>query len=230
MSRAGRGDEAAKVNQRLRNNRPAQLIGRSRSDMRARIAHLAARIMAEDGIEDYALAKKKAARQAGVADTRQLPGNDEIDKALRAYREIYHAADHHAQLADLREIAVRAMIHLQQFNPYLVGNVLSGIAGKYAGIQLQLFTDDIKAVELFLIDIGADYEANQTSLYSGETRVTVPLFAIDDDGVEIEIAVLSARDERLPLKTSLAGKAIERARLSVVEELMSQMQCEIINK
>ena len=36
-----------------------------RNDTRSRIAHLAARLMAEDGIEDYALAKRKAARQAG---------------------------------------------------------------------------------------------------------------------------------------------------------------------
>jgi len=195
---------------------------RSRNDTRARIAHLAARIMAEDGVEDYGLAKKKAARQAGVGDTRQLPGNDEIDVALRAYRDIYQADHHREQLAELREIAVRAMTELQRFNPHLVGNVLSGVAGKYAGIQLQLFTDDIKAVELFLIDLGADYEADQTSLYSGDTRITVPLFTVDDDGIEIEIAVLSPRDARLPLKTSPAGKTIERAKLSAVEELLAE--------
>jgi hypothetical protein len=36
---------------------------RTRNDMRSRIAHIAARLMAEDGIEDHALAKRKAARQ-----------------------------------------------------------------------------------------------------------------------------------------------------------------------
>jgi hypothetical protein len=122
----------------------------------------------------------------------------------------------------LREIAVRAMIEFEKFNPHLIGNVLSGIAGKYAGIQLQLFTDDIKAVELYLIDLGADYDVSQTQLYSGDTRITVPLFLIDDDGIEIEIAVLSPRDARVPLKTSLAGKAIERAKLATVEELLAQ--------
>jgi hypothetical protein len=194
-----------------------------RNDARAQIAYLAARIMAEDGVEDYGLAKKKAARQAGVGDARHLPGNDEIDAALREYRDIYQADDHRAQLIELREIAVRAMTELDRFNPHLIGNVLSGVAGKYAGIQLQLFTDDIKAVELFLIDIGADYEADQTSLFSGDTRITVPLFTIDDDGIEIEIAVLSPRDARVPLKTSPAGKTIERAKLAAVEELLASM-------
>lgn len=178
--------------------------------------------MAEDGIEDHGLAKKKAARQAGIADTHPLPGNDEIDEALKLYRDIYHADDHRAQLTELREIAVRAMVEFEAFNPHLTGGVLSGIAGKYAGIQLQLFTDDAKTVELFLIDHGIDYQAGQTSLYSGETRITVPLYTLNDDGAEIEIVVLSARDARMPLKTSPAGKTIERAKLVAVEELLSQ--------
>ncbi len=195
---------------------------RARHDTRRRIAHLAARIMAEDGIEDHGLAKKKAARQAGVTDTQQLPGNDEIDEALKRYREIYQADDHRARLSELREMAVSAMIELEKFNPYLTGAVLSGNAGKYAGIQLQLFTDDAKAVELFLIDRGIEYGAGQTSLYSGETRITVPQFTLSEDDAEIEITVLSLRDARVPLKTSLAGKAIERAKPAAVEELLSQ--------
>lgn len=197
--------------------------GSERNDTRAQIAYLAARIMAEDGIEDHGLAKKKAARQAGVSDSHQLPGNDEIDEALRAYRGIYQADDHPAQLAQLREIAVRAMSELEAFNPHLVGSVLNGNAGKYAGIELQLFADDAKAVELFLMEGGIEYEAGQTSLYSGETRITVPVFTVNDDGAEIELVVLSPREARTPLKTSLAGKTIERAKLAAVEELLADM-------
>jgi hypothetical protein len=193
-----------------------------RNDERSRIAHLAARIMAEDGVEDYALAKKKAARQAGVADTRHLPGNDEIDDALKSYQQTFHADDQRDRLQALREKAVHAMQELAEFNPYLCGSVLSGSAGKYADINLQLFTDDAKAVELFLIGRGIDYKPGQTSLYSGEARITVPLFTLNDKGTDIEIAVLSPRDTRMPLKTSLAGKAIERAKLAAVEELLLQ--------
>ena len=196
--------------------------GPARNDARAQIAYLAARIMAEDGIEDHGLAKKKAARQAGIADTRQLPGNDEIDEALRVYREIYHADDHRTQLTELREIAVRVMAELEAFNPYLTGGVLNGNAGKYAGIELQLFTDDAKAVEMFLIDRGIDYQAGQANLYSGDACITVPLFTLNEDGAEIEITVLSPHHARLPLKTSLAGRAIERAKLAAVEELLAK--------
>lgn len=193
----------------------------SRNDERARIAHLAARIMAEDGVEDYALAKRKAARQAGVPDMRQLPGNDEIEEALRTYRQIYESDTQRLRLQMLREKAVRVMRQFVVFNPYLTGSVLSGNAGKYADINLQLFTDDAKAVEMYLLDHNIEYKAAQRTLYCGEERVIVPSFIINDDGTEIEIDVFSPREARAPLKTSPAGKAIERAKLTAVEALLT---------
>ena len=56
---------------------------------RARIAAAAARLMAEDGIDDFALAKRKAAKQLGVEASQALPGNDEIEAELRAYLALY---------------------------------------------------------------------------------------------------------------------------------------------
>lgn len=193
-----------------------------RNETRGRIAHLAARLMAEDGIEDYALAKRKAARQAGTPDARELPTNEEIDTALKLYRQIYQADTHRERLHALRITAVRAMQEMAQFHPYLTGSVLNGNAGKYADINLQLFTDNAKAVELFLIDRGIPYRAAQSRLYSGEELQTVPVFTISDDGVEIEITVLSSRALRLPLRTSAEGKPIERAKLQIVEDLLTQ--------
>ncbi|MGH8623099.1 MAG: UDP-N-acetylmuramate--alanine ligase, partial [Burkholderiales bacterium] len=147
-----------------------------RNDHRSRIAYLAARLMAEDGIEDYALAKRKAARQAGAPETRELPANDEIDEALRAYQQIYHRGEHRDRLRALREAAVRAMRDLARFNPHLTGSVLNGNAGRYADINLQLFTDNEKAVELYLIDRGIPYRTTQARLYSGEDMRTVPVY------------------------------------------------------
>ncbi len=193
-----------------------------RNDRRSQIAHLAARLMAEDGIEDYALAKRKAARQSGTPDTRELPTNDEIDLALREYQQIYHPDEHRDRLRELRSIAVRAMRELAHFNPYLTGSVLNGNAGKYADINLQLFTDNEKAVELYLIDRGIPYRAAQARLYvSGEPR-TVPVYNISDEGADIEITVLTTRELRGPVKTSPEGKAIERAKLQAVEDLLAQ--------
>jgi hypothetical protein len=193
-----------------------------RNDRRSHIAHLAARLMAEDGIEDYALAKRKAARQAGTPDTRELPANEEIDAALRTYQQIYHHEEHRDRLRALRERALRAMRQLAQFNPHLTGSVLNGIAGKYADIKLQLFTDSAKAVELYLIDRGIPYRTAQSRLYCGAEPLTAPVYTVNDDGTEIEITVLSPRELRGSLRTSLEGKSIERAKLPAVEQMLEQ--------
>lgn len=193
-----------------------------RNDTRSRIAHLAARLMAEDGVEDYALAKRKAARQAGIPDTRELPTNDEIADALRLYNEIYHGGEHRDRLRELREKAVEAMRELAPFQPYLTGSVLNGNAGKYADINLHLFTDNEKAVELHLIDRDIPYKATQVRLYAGEMPLTAPVYTLNDEGIEIQLTVLTPRELRVPVRTSLEGKAIERAKLSAVEQLLNE--------
>jgi hypothetical protein len=192
-----------------------------RNDQRSTIAYLAARLMAEDGIEDYALAKRKAARQAGMPDTRELPNNDEIDAALRAYQQIYYPDVHRDRLRALRELAAHAMRQLTDFSPHLTGSVLSGNAGKYADINLQLFTDNVKAVELYLMNRGVPYRISQSRLYRGPDALIVPVYTVEDDGVEIELTVLSLRELRGTLKTSPEGKGIERAKLAAVEQLLS---------
>jgi len=192
-----------------------------RNDRRSRIAYLAARLMAEDGIEDYALAKRKAARQAGMPETRELPTNEEVEEAFRTYQQIYHHEEHRNRLRVLRETAVRAMRELARFNPQLTGSVLSGNAGKYADVNLQLFTDNEKAVELYLIDRRIPYKSAQSRLYSGEEMRTVPVYTLSDHGTDIELTVLSPLDLRSPLRTSPEGKNIERAKLPAVEQLVA---------
>lgn len=195
---------------------------RTRNDTRSRIAHLAARLMAEDGIEDRALAKRKAARQAGVTASRQLPTNEEVDAALRIYQQLYHNHEHRLRLKQLRERALAAMRELEQFNPYLTGSVLSGSAGKYADINLQLFTDNAKGVEHYLIDRGIPYKTAQSRIYCGESLCTMPVYTLYDKGIDIQITVLSTRDLRLPLRTSPGGKTMERAKTQAVEALLAQ--------
>src|SRR5580765_7616973 len=138
------------------------------TDMRARIAAAAARLMAEDGIDDFALAKRKAARQLGALDTQSLPRNDEIEAELRAYRALYQADEHPQLIGELRRIALEAMQALERFNPYLTGPVLKGIAGPYAEIELQLFPDSTKDVEIFLLDRNITFTTRETRRYSGD--------------------------------------------------------------
>src|ERR1700733_4217390 len=120
--------------------------------MRQRIAAHAARLMAEDGIDDFSLAKRKAARQLSASTTQSLPSNDEIEFELKAYRELYQAEEHPDLLRQLREDALAAMRYFEKFEPYLTGPVLKGSAGPHSAINVQLFTANEKELELFLLD------------------------------------------------------------------------------
>ena len=194
---------------------------RMRNDERSRIAHLAARMMIEDGVVDYATAKRKAARQAGASTTRQLPTNDEIDAAVRTHQALFEPDMHRERVHQLRVHALEVMDDLERFNPYLTGSVLAGNAGKYADIKLQLYTDSAKAVELYLIGRDISYRAGQCRLYFGETSRTVPVFTVDDDGLEIELIVLTLDDLRQPVRTAPGAKTIERAGRRAVEALLN---------
>lgn len=193
---------------------------RSRDDIRSAIAVHAARLMAQDGIEDRGLAKRKAAKQLGISDHHSLPANDEIDAALRQYQGIYQAENQAQRIRAMRERAARIMRQLAPFNPHLTGSVLSGTAGPYAYIRLLLFADNQKAVELFLIDHGVVYKAGQNRLYAGNVLRVLPVFTIVDGEAEIELTVFDACDLHAPLRTTPEGRAMERVRLSAVEDLL----------
>lgn len=195
---------------------------RIRDDVRSAIAVQAARLMAEDGIEDYGLAKRKAARQLGLPETGSLPNNAEIESALREYQGIYQADDQRRRIGELREHALEQMRLFETFNPHLAGPVLSGVAGPYAAVQLQLYTDNDKAVEMFLIDRGIAYRASQSRLFLGGEMRQVPVYSVEDEGLEVELVVLQTRDLRAPVRATPEGRIIERAKTALVEAMLQR--------
>jgi hypothetical protein len=191
--------------------------------MRQRIAAVAARIMAEDGVEDFALAKRKAARQLGAVDTQVLPANDEIEAELKAYLSLYQGEEQRVRLEHLRQIALSAMQALAQFRPYLTGAVLKGTAGRYADIDLQLFTDDGKAVEMFLLNRNIPYEASAQRHYAGDQVRAVSILQVDWEETPVNLAIFTTNDERSALKTSSAGRPMERAGIEAVSALVGSV-------
>ena len=189
--------------------------------MRARIAAAAARLMAEDGVDNFALAKRKAARQLGADDTASLPANEEVEAELRAYQSLYQGDEQRDRVRTLREVALDAMQALAAFRPYLSGPVLRGTAGRYADIDLQLFTDDHKSIELFLLNRNVPYDVSEVRHYCGDEARAVPVLRVDWDDVPINLAIYAAKDERATLKASLAGRPIERAGIAAVSALMA---------
>ena len=196
---------------------------RSRRDqnLRLHIAYLAARLMAEDGVADYAMAKQKAARQAGLADANLLPDNSEIEAALREYQGLYQSEDQPAHVRRLREIAVKVMREFCDFRPALVGSVLSGTAGPHSDVNLQLYTDDPKALTLFLLNGRYRFEEGSRSLRRGGRLDSVPQITLAVEDVMISMTVLDPDDERSAARTRSEDEPPVRARLEQVEALLA---------
>jgi hypothetical protein len=197
-------------------NRPRQ------NGMRAAIAAAAARLMAEGGIDNFALAKRKAARQLGATDKQALPGNDEVEAELRAYFELYQSDEHPDRIRELRRIALSMMRELAEFSPYLTGPVLKGIAGPYADIELQLFPDSGKDVEIFLLNRNIPFTSTEARRYSGDRARSVSVLELDWEGVPVKLSLFDSRDERIALKTTQVGRVMDRAGIPEVSALLDE--------
>ncbi len=146
--------------------------------MREQLAHQTARLMAEEGITDFAFAKRKAARQLGAADTQHLPSNEEVEDALSRHRALFQSTTNPHILRQLRTDALAAMRLFSSFHPYLIGSVLSGTANENSDINLMLFSDDAKAVLLFLLKQGIEFEDGEWRIRLNGHDELVPSYTL----------------------------------------------------
>jgi hypothetical protein len=198
----------------------AKSRSRRDSNLRRHLAYVAARMIAEDGA-DYASAKLKAARQAGLADSNLLPDNQEIEEALREYQGLYQKEDQPAHLRRLREVAVKVMREFEDFRPALVGSVLSGTAGQFSDVNLQLFTDDAKALTMFLLNRRYRFEEGTRRVSRGGRLDEVSQISLEVEDVTVTMTVLDRDDERSGARVRSDDEPLIRARLADVERLLA---------
>ena len=185
------------------------------SQQRNRIAALAARLMAEDGISDLGLAKRKAARNLGLPEGTAMPEDSEVEVELRTYQRLFQDREQQARSQHLLRTAARLMATMQRFNPYLTGSVLDGTAGRFAEIDIQLFPDSAKEVEIFLLNERIDYRHSQPRTDRAEVVLTI----LSDD-VVANLVVYPRDQERVSVRKR-DGRIRDRARLAAVKELLA---------
>ena len=187
---------------------------RNTTQRRTQIASAAARLIAEHGLADYAQAKRKAAHSLGLPESTPLPENAEVDNELRIYQRLFQNGEQTKRIDHLRRKAAEMMEIMQGFNAYLTGSVLDGSAGRYAEIDIQLFTDSAKDVEIFLLNQHLDFAHSVPRTDRAEAVLT-----IDDDDAVINLIVYPAHQERVSFKTR-DGKVRQRADLNAVLKLI----------
>lgn len=190
--------------------------------LRRALAQEAARIMSEQGIDDYGLAKRKAAQRLGATDIAVLPKNTEIEAALAEHQRLFESNTHSSALEAARRTALQAMRLLQQFQPRLVGPVLSGTASAHSEVNLHLFADSTEAVALHLMENHIPHEMAQRRLrYEPDRLVDYPVVRFVAGNREIDAVVFPVDGIRQSPASPVDGRPMRRADRAEVETLLA---------
>ncbi len=191
-------------------------------ERRHRLAHEAARLMAEGGIRDFHQAKLKAAERLGIHDDASLPRNREIEDALRQYQRLFQGETQAAGLRQRREAALRALEFFSAFNARLIGPVLDGTTDTHSPVSLHVYTDDADAVSRLLEDsrIPAELRTRRVRL-DRERSEDFPVWVFTAEDLSFDLTVLPEDALRQAPLSGVDGKPMKRASVAQLRQLLA---------
>jgi hypothetical protein len=192
-------------------------------ERRQRLAHEAARLMAEGGVGDFHQAKLKAASRLGIHDDASLPRNREIEEALRQYQRLFLGDAQAVALRQRREAAVRALEFLAPFQPRLVGPVLEGTADATSPVLLHAYTDDADAVARFLDEHAIPAESRTRRLrLDRERSADLPCWLFSAEELAFDLTVLPLQALRQAPLSVIDERPMPRASLAQLRALLAE--------
>lgn len=193
---------------------------------RQTLAQEAARIIVEQGIRDYRIAKMKAAERLGMNTRGALPRNAEIELAISNHHALFGGESHADFLRQMREVAVSAMDLLAEFAPRLIGPVLQGTADENSAVNLHVFSDSPESVAMYLSDSGVNYRSYERRLKISRGKGATPNsfvgFQFDYEGECVEATVFPIDGVRQAPISPIDGKPMKRADKKAVQLLLGQ--------
>lgn len=201
------------------------MSGRGRSaatvELLDQIADEAARVIAEHGIRDFALAKRKAAERLGLGARGALPSNAQIQERLVARQRLFEPDVHDARIAKLRRVAANVMGSLEQFRPRLVGAVLDGTATINTAIELHVFSDAPEVVAATLEAGGSRiYDSQRRYRVGRDENAQIPGFEFMLDDEDVQVMVFPERGAHHAPQSPVDGRPMRRASRTAVIALL----------
>jgi hypothetical protein len=188
---------------------------------RLMVAQEAARIIVNQGLRDYGLAKKKAAERLGLNTRGSLPGNAEIEQAVSEHLQLFAGESHSDLLRTMRLAALSAMEVLATFTPRLVGPVLNGTADANSAVNLHVFADSPESVALALDERGIGYRAYERRLKSRrDLAETFAGYEFHHGDAAVQATVFPVDGIRQAPLSPVDGKPMKRADERAVEKLL----------
>src|SRR5260370_13473806 len=195
--------------------------GMANDKLRRQIALDAARLMYERVESEYYTAKRKAAKQLcrkGVKPE-DLASNAEIREQIQHFARIHEGDRRIENLRDMRLHALRLMRLLRAFRPRLIGSVMTGHVRKGSDIDIHVFTDGVSLVSDILKNEGYPFDVERKQVVKHqESRVFTHIHIYDR--FNFELTIYAEDKAHYVFKSSVTGKAIERASIRELEELL----------
>jgi predicted HD phosphohydrolase len=172
---------------------------------------------------EYFTAKRKAAKRLcrGSVKPEDLPSNAEIREQIQLFARLHEGDRRTEDLRDMRLEALRLMRLLRPFRPRLIGSVMTGHVRKGSDIDLHVFTDSPALVTDLLEQEGLQYDLERKQVVKhGEARVFTHVHVFDR--FNFELTIYPEDKAHYVFRSSITGKAIERASIRELEELLER--------
>lgn len=192
------------------------------SSVAQEIAHTAARMVVEEGLE-WGPAKRRAVKQLGLPARTALPDNDTVEAAVREYIEIFCGDTQPQELRALRELALVWMERMQEFRPHVSGAVWRGTATRMSDIYIGLFCDDSKSAEIALINHNVAYDVTVVTGFNGEQVDALSISSLCKplgETVGVHLMVYDYDDLRGALKADGQGRT-QRGDITALRQLLN---------
>lgn len=189
--------------------------------LRHEIAHEAARLMYQRVDSEYYSAKRKAAKRLCRRDPKpqDLPSNAEIREQIQTWARLHEGDRRAANLRAMRLESLKLMRVLRSFKPRLIGSVMTGHVRQGSDIEIHVFANGTSGVTGALEVEGYQFEVERKEIsIHGETRDLSHVHVFDRFCFELTIYAEDLAHH--VFKSSVTGKAIERASIRELEDLL----------
>ena len=193
------------------------------SKLRRQIAYEAARLMYLREESEYFRAKQKAAKRFchGWVKPADLPSNAEIREEIQSFARLYEGEKRFDQLREMRVHALTIMRLLARYRPRLIGSVYTGHVRQGSDIDIHVFADSTESITHLLDAEGMQYDVERKKVTkNGEERIFTHVHI--RDRYPIELTIYASDKAHYVFKSSITGKAIERASIAELEQFLAR--------
>ena len=173
--------------------------------------------MAEEGVRDFQLAKRKAVQRLGGGQRAKLPTNTEIQAHLSEYLDLFHGARLPARVQARQALAVQTMTVLDRFSPRLVGRLTEGEATEHSPVELHVFADSAKAIADCLAHRGIPARtAHKRLRFGGERFEQATVYEFRAGDIPVEVVVFPLKGLREAPLSPVDGRPMRRVPLKKI--------------